>query len=371
MADPQRQTPEEPPDAADDATGDGRPENGSFPVVGVGASAGGLEAFSQLLAHLPDDTGMAFVLVQHLDPKHASKLSDLLAKSTRMPVLNAAHGLKVQPGRVYVIPPNTTLSIAEGVLRLEPRGEVRGPHLPIDHFFKSLAEDRQTGAIGVILSGTGTDGTLGLEEIKAFGGITFAQDEQTAKHAGMPQSAIRSGCIDLVLSPPEIAGELARIGRHPYVAPAQTEERSAEVAAEKDLFKKILALLHSAHGVDFSAYRDTTLKRRITRRMVLHTKDSLADYAAQLERERAELDDLYQDILINVTSFFREPETFETIKVRVFPEIIGGKEPDTPIRIWVPGCSTGLLWCSRLCGAHVRIGLRQRTACQAVEGMQL
>lgn len=326
-------------DDADATQEDERPENGTFPVVGIGASAGGLEAFSQFLAHLPDDTGMGFVLVQHLDPKHASKLGDLLAKSTGMPVQEAAQDLAVRPDHIYIIPPNTTLSIAAGVLRLEPRGEARGPHLPIDHFLKSLAEERQTGAIGVILSGTGTDGTLGLEEIKAAGGITFAQNEQTARHAGMPLSALRSGCIDLVLSPAEIARELARIGRHPYLAAAET--RGPEAAAEANHFKNILALLRSAFNVDFSAYRDTTVKRRMTRRMLLHTKETLGDYAKHLERDRVELDALYQDILINVTSFFREPETFEALKTRVFPEIIEGKDPNTPIRVWVPGCSTG------------------------------
>ncbi len=284
---------------------------------------------------------MGLVLVQHLDPKHESKLGDLLAKSTRMPMQEAAQDLAVRPDHIYIIPPNTTLSIAEGVLRLEPRGEARGPHLPIDHFLKALAEERQTGAIGVILSGTGTDGTLGLEEIKAAGGITFAQDEHTAKHAGMPLSALRSGCVDRVLSPAEIARELARIGRHPYLAPAETETRAPEAAAEANHFKNIRALLRSAFNVDFSAYRDTTVKRRIMRRMVLHTKESLADYAKHLAGDPAELDALYQDILINVTSFFREPETFEALKTRVFPEILEGNDPNPPIRVWVPGCSTG------------------------------
>jgi two-component system CheB/CheR fusion protein len=215
-------------------------------------------------------------------------------------------------------------------------------HMPVDYFFRSLARVQGSEAIGVILSGSASDGALGMAEIKAAGGITFAQDDRTAGHAGMPQSAVRSGCVDLVLSPEGIARELARIGRHPYLTPAaQTVARSPETTAEKDHFRKILALLHSAFGVDFSAYRDTTIKRRITRRMVLHTKDSLADYARHLERNRAELDALYQDILINVTSFFREPDTFETLKNRVFPAILEGKNPNTPIRIWAPGCSTG------------------------------
>lgn len=168
-------------------------QRAAFAVVGIGASAGGLEAASHLLEKLPTDTGMAFVLIQHLDPKYESNLERILAKATAMPVHEATQGLPVQPNNVYLIPRNTTMTIAGGVLQLKPRGEARGPHLPVDAFFKSLAADRQTGAIGVILSGTGSDGTLGLEDIKASGGITFAQDEESAKFAGMPQSAVHSG----------------------------------------------------------------------------------------------------------------------------------------------------------------------------------
>ena len=194
----------------------------------------------------------------------------------------------------------------------------------------------------MILSGTGSDGTLGLEEIKAAGGITFAQDESSAKYPGMPQSAARSGCVDLVLPPDQIARELARIGQHPYVAPDQAAEAGAGPSAEDDVhFKKILEILRAAFRVDFSAYRETTVRRRILRRMVLHTKDNLADYIEHLRGDRAEVEALYQDILINVTSFFREPETFEVLKESVFPEILKTKSPDTPIRLWVPGCSTG------------------------------
>ncbi len=319
----------------------GFPGDAGFPVVGIGASAGGLEAFAQLLGQLPNDTGMGFVLVQHLDPQHDSKLSDLLAKSTEMPVVEAVQNQPVQPNHVYVIPPNKTLRIVQGALELEPRGEGRGPHLTIDSFFKSLANERKTGAIGVILSGTGSDGTLGLDEIKAAGGITFAQDDHTARYTGIPQSAIRSGCVDLVLSPAEIASELGRLGKHPYVVPTHVDASASPVEKDEDQFKRILRLRHVAFKVDFSDYRDTTLKRRITRRMVVHTRDSLADYAEHLAQDRGELEALYQDILINVTSFFREPETFETLKTRVFPEIIANKEPTAPIRIWVAGCSTG------------------------------
>src|SRR5438067_8739415 len=309
-------------------------------VVGIGASAGGLEAVSHLLARLPPDTGMAYVLIEHLDPKHESSLVRILAKATPMPVQESTNGMRVEPNQVYIIPRDTTMTIAGGELKLKPRGDARGPHLPVDAFFRSLAEDRLSGAIGVILSGTGSDGTLGLEDIKAAGGITLAQDEESAKFAGMPQSAIRSGCIDVVSTPEGIAEEIVRIGRHPYVATPSAVEHAPPVDDEEG-FRKILMLLRSSFGVDFSGYRDTTIRRRILRRMVLNIKDDLADYARVLEKDDSEREALYQDILINVTSFFREPETFEMLKQSVFPKILKDKPADAPIRIWVPGCSTG------------------------------
>ena len=319
------------------------PVDAPFPIVGIGASAGGLEAFGQLLTHLPDDTGMAFVLVQHLDPKHESRLRDLLARTTGMPLLEATQGLAVAPDHVYIIPPNTRMTLAGGFLQLAPRGP--SPHLPIDHFFRSLAEDRPTGAVGVILSGTGSDGTLGLEAIKGMGGITFAQDEPSAKYSGMPQSAIRSGCVDLVLSPEDIARELTRIGQHPYLSPLppSAENRpppNGTPGTDEDPFPKILALLRASVGVDFSAYRTGTIHRRVLRRMALSGKGSLADYTLHLENDRSELAALYQDLLINVTRFFRQPETFEALKESVFPQILK-RNSDRSIRIWVPGCSTG------------------------------
>src|SRR5271165_317369 len=319
-----------------------RSRDAPFVVVGVGASAGGLEALSDLLANLPEKTGMAVVVVQHLDRQHESKLSNLLSRVTHLPVLEATQDLAVQSDHVYVIPRNMTMTIAQGVLQLAPRGGVRGTHLPIDLFLKSLAEDRQSAAIGVILSGTGSDGTLGMEEIKAAGGITFAQDESSAKYPGMPQSAAGSGCVDLVLPPDQIARELARISQHSYVAPDQAAQAGAGLSAEDDVhFRKILAILRAAFRVDFSAYRESTVRRRILRRMVLQTKDKLADYIEHLKRDLLEVEALYQDILINVTSFFREPQTFEVLKESVFPEILKTKSQDTPIRVWVPGCSTG------------------------------
>ncbi|HET9763810.1 MAG TPA: chemotaxis protein CheB, partial [Casimicrobiaceae bacterium] len=338
MADPPpaSEPPSEPPSAAPEP----QTRNGqSFAIVGIGASAGGLEAITKLLEALPADTGMAFVLVQHLDPRHESKLDTILAKSTAMPVHEAAHGMRVEPNAFYLIPPNTTMTVADGALQLSARGEAAGRHLPVDAFFKSLAQERQSGAIGVVLSGTGSDGTLGLEDIKAAGGITFAQDEASAKYSGMPLSALRSGCVDMSLSPEGIAGELARIGQHPYV----TMPTIGEIAApsEEASFRRILALLRSGFGVDFGAYRDRTVRRRMLRRMALNGNEDLAAYARHVETNRSELEALYHDILINVSSFFREAETFETLKASVFPEILKAKPAGAPLRIWTPGVAAG------------------------------
>jgi two-component system CheB/CheR fusion protein len=310
-----------------------------FPVVGIGASAGGLEAISQLLSGMPTNTGMAFVVVQHLDPRHESRLPELLARATRMPVLEAAHGLAVRPNHVYVIPPNTKMALAQGILHVTPREERRGPHLPIDFLFRSLAEDQQARAVAVVLSGTGSDGTQGLCEIKAQGGITFAQDEKTAAHPGMPQSAVASGCVDFVLPPEQLARRLGEIGGHPYLAPAPPKPDGEPHAQEN--YQKILGAVRAVTGVDFSHYRDTTIKRRIMRRMAVNTQQSLTEYAERLKTEPAEVEALYQDLLINVTSFFRDPELFEALKTSVFPEVIKGKSPAQPFRIWSPGCSTG------------------------------
>ncbi len=332
-----------PPAEGPDVAEAGRSSNAPFVVVGVGASAGGLEALSDLLANLPPSTGMAVVVVQHLDPQHESKLSTLLARVAHLPVLDVTQDLAVQPDHVYIIPKNTTMTIVQGVLQLAPRGGVRGMHnMPIDLFLKSLAEDRGSAAIGVILSGTGSDGTLGMEEIKAAGGITFAQDESSAKYPGMPQSAARSGCIDLVLPPDQIARELTRISQHSYVAPDQDSQAGSELSAEDDdHFKKVMAILRTTFRVDFNTFRQTTVRRRLLRRMVLQTKNNLADYVQYLRKDPAEVEALYQDILINVTSFFREPQIFEVLKESVFPEILNSKSQNKPIRVWVPGCSTG------------------------------
>jgi two-component system CheB/CheR fusion protein len=322
----------------------------AFPIVGIGASAGGLEAFTQLLKHLPRDTGMGFVLVQHLDPDHESALTQLLTRATSMPVREVADNLRVEPNHVYVIPPRTSLAIAQGVLRLQAREGGRAPHYSIDSFFESLAHDQGERAIGIILSGTASDGTLGMEAIKAEGGITLAQDD-SARHDSMPRSAIATGCVDFILSPEAIARELGRIAKHPYVAgphtpslpPSQGKKDEAQtglVSGEQNGFRKILALLRNHSGVDFSLYKPNTVQRRIARRMVLNKVEQAEAYAKLLRGDAKELEALYSDMLINVTSFFRNPAAFDALRHKVFPEFL--RQPrDKALRGWVLGCSTG------------------------------
>lgn len=310
----------------------------TFPVVGIGASAGGLEAFTELLQALPSDTGMAFVFVQHLDPKHVSLLTELLQRHTSMRVQEAVHGCKIEPNHLYVIPRNTHMSLVRGVLTLTPRHLAPSPHMPIDPFLRSLAADQKSKAIGVILSGNASDGTLGMMAIKAEGGITFAQSTETAKHDGMPRAAIAAGCVDFVLSPKEIANELARLGRHPYTGPAQPAVENVLVPDTPEGLGRILGLVRRTTGVDFSYYKTTTIRRRILRRMALRRMDTLDSYLAKLRSDPTELPALYEDMLINVTQFFRDPEVFENLKTSVFPKIAA---TSGSIRIWVPGCSSG------------------------------
>src|SRR4051812_25110157 len=333
-----------PPSPASQRLDDIAPESAQqpalpFPIVCIGASAGGLEAFTQLLAGLPTDSGMAFVLVSHLSPSHASHLAEILSRATRMPVEEVKDEPRVQPNRVYVIPPDRSMVIADGSLKLLPRRPSRGQHHPIDQFLESLAEDQRHKSIAVILSGTGSDGTLGLDNIKAAGGITFAQDHSAA-YEGMPRSAIQAGAVDFVLPPAEIARQLGEISHHAYIAP-EAQPLAAPPSEEVPQFTKIINLLQQALGVDFTHYKLTTLNRRIARRMVLHKLDSLGRYADYLREKPAEIEALFQDILINVTSFFRDPETFELLKVRLFPSLTQERAAGDTIRMWVVGCSTG------------------------------
>jgi two-component system CheB/CheR fusion protein len=311
---------------------------GAFPpIVGVGASAGGLEAFRELLSHLPDDTGLAFVLIQHLDPSHESHLPELLSKASTMPVSELKGETRAEANHVYVIPPRCNLSISDGVLHTPLRPD-SGRNMPIDTFLRALAADRGNQALGVVLSGSASDGTLGLQAIKAAGGITFAQEMRTAKFDGMPGSAIAAGVVDFVLPPAGIARQLVAIARDSRV-PIK-HGKATEPSGDTEL-TKIFRLLRSATGVDFTYYKHSTLQRRIKRRMVLRGFERLEDYIRDLERNRDEANALCESFLITVTAFFREPAVFEQLKKKVFPALVENRGRDDPIRIWVPGCSTG------------------------------
>ena len=312
---------------------DGSPAN----IVGVGASAGGLEAFTELLTHLPDDTGMAFVLIQHLDPNHESHLTELLSKASKMPVSEVNGGTHVEANHVYVIPPRRNLSISDGVLHTTPRPD-SGRNMPIDDFLRALALDRRSQALGVVLSGNASDGTLGLQAIKAAGGVTFAQEVNSAKFDSMPRSAIAAGVVDFILPPAGIARELAAITRN---SGSPIELRQAIGSPGPPALAKILRLVRSATGVDFTHYKPTTLARRIKRRMTLRGFKNLEDYGRHLERNREEANALCEDCLITVTAFFREPALFEELKTNVFPAMVENRTDGDPIRIWVPGCATG------------------------------
>jgi two-component system CheB/CheR fusion protein len=320
-----------------------------FPVVGIGASAGGLEAFTHLFEHLPATTGMAYVIIQHLDPAHASLLPSLLARMTSMPVQEGQEGMALEPDHVYVIPPHADLTLEHGTLHLLSRRPDHRPHLAIDTFFRALARDRKQYAIGVLLSGTATDGTQGLQAIKAEGGMTFAQDAHSAQYPQMPQSAIEAGCVDHILPPEEIAQALARL-RFPLAplhdvekqAPPEVPKGPAEASStEAEHLTTILLLLRQRTGVDFLAYKQSTLKRRILQRMAGLQITRFADYANYLREHPAEIEALYEHTLIHVTEFFRDAAAFTALTDYAFPVLLDHLAEGQTIRIWVPGCATG------------------------------
>lgn len=309
-----------------------------FPVVGVGASAGGMEAFKELLQAIPEDSGMAYILIQHLAPQHESILTEILQKSTRLPVVEIVDNIKVLPDHIYIIPSNRSLIANDGRLELEPL--VKGERLnTIDVFFTSLSEIHQEHAIGVVFSGTGSDGTVGLKTIKDMGGITIAQDEQSAAYADMPQSAIQSEVVDFILKPAEVPGHLINLL-------GSTEKPTSHVNIEEEIkedhiFQKILSLLHLKKGVDFNFYKQTTIRRRIIRRKGINRIESLKEYLQLLTENKNEQEALFNDILIPVTAFFRDHKIFTELCEKVFPGLITEKTAAEPIRVWVAGCSTG------------------------------
>ena len=307
-----------------------------FPVVAIGASSGGVQALSELLENLPDNLGMAYVIIQHLSPTHESILPEILSKKTNMSVHQVINGMRIQQDNVYVIPPNTFISIIDSVLTLTERVWTTSGYHAIDFFLNTLAPVYQTKAVAIILSGSGTDGTNGIESIKAYGGVTFAQDESAA-FSGMPKTASDSGYTDFVLSPKRIAEELASIAKNPQGIFTMNEIAEAHESA----LKKIQILLHNKKGVDFSYYKQTTIHRRIMRRMVLNKFRDLNEYIKYLHENDHEVNLLYKDLLIDVTSFFRDPNVYEALTKKIFPSVFKNREETDTVRIWAPACANG------------------------------
>ncbi len=313
----------------------------AFPIVGIGASAGGLAAFEAFFSGLPagSDPGMAFVLVQHLAPDHASILRDLVQRGTRMQVQEVQDGMVVKANCIYIIPPNRDMAFLNGALHLLEPAAPRGHRLPVDFLFRSLAQDQHERAIGIVLSGTGSDGTQGVRAIKGGGGMVMAQNPASTEFDGMPRSALATGLVDFELPPAEMAPQLiayaARIfGKGLRVEPAEQPKPDSAL-------KKILVLVRAQTGHDFSQYKPSTINRRIERRMAVHQLDATASYVKFLQQTPAEVDDLFRDLLIGVTNFFRDPEAFKILEEQAIPKLFEGKTAGSVIRAWVPGCSTG------------------------------
>jgi two-component system, chemotaxis family, CheB/CheR fusion protein len=322
----------------------------AFPIVGIAASAGGLEALFELLPGLEPESAAAFVIIQHLDRDHKSLLAELLSRKTNLPVAEITEGAEVMPSRVYVIPPNVSITIANDRFSLAARQQTLAPHHPGDIFLNSLAETRGETAIGVILSGGDSDGAHGIQSVKHAGGITFAQEPESAKFPSMPKSAIDTGCVDYVLAPVAIGREISRLAKSPYLnglspdddpVEAPARGRRASPREDEGLLNQVFRHLRNAYTVDFQYYKRNTLYRRLARRMALRKVETLAEYVALLADEPPETAALYQDFLIRVTSFFRDPDSFEALRSEVFPNICEGRPAKEPIRIWVPGCATG------------------------------
>ena len=316
-----------------------------FLVVGIGASAGGLAAFEAFFSALPDSPGLAFVVVQHLAPNHKSILAQLIGKFTSLPVLEAVEGTMLQANSVFIIPPNQDLTLRDGALHLAPPTSPRGHRLPIDHFFRSMAEDLKDRSVCIILSGTGTDGTLGLRAVKGEGGLAMAQDPATAEYSGMPESALATGLVDYILPPEQMANALlgysrTRFPRAANLPGAVVQPPLSDTWSEQTL-PKILAIVRVQTGHDFSGYKPNTIIRRVERRMALNQMQAPADYLSFLQQNPGEANGLFRDFLIGVTCFFREPEMFEAFESVVIPELFHRKPDGSVIRVWTPGCSTG------------------------------
>ncbi len=323
----------------DNAAAPPAPAAPRFPIVGIGASAGGLEALQEFFGHMPADSGMGFVVVTHQHPGHVSLLPSLLSKVSHMPVIEAEEGLKVEPNHVYVGPPGVVLEIADGRLRRIEIEAIHNTHLPIDHFFRALAVDQREHAICVVLSGTGTDGTLGVRAIKAESGMVMVQEPPSAKYAGMPASASATGLADYVLPVAAMPGQLLAYGKGPYLKPRPPAVEALPLPEEP--MQRILGLMRARTGHDFACYKINTVRRRIERRMNIHQIKQPEGYVRYLQENQHEIDLLFSELLISVTSFFRDPAAFEILAERALPELLQARGGDQAIRVWVPGCATG------------------------------
>ncbi|MGV3485446.1 MAG: chemotaxis protein CheB, partial [Planctomycetaceae bacterium] len=317
-----------------------------FPVVGIGASAGGFDALSRLLGAVPENPNVAFVIIQHLPRDKESLAAEVISRFTRLPVIEVHDETVVAPNHLYVIPPGKFLQIDHGRLSLRDMTGPRGVPVAVDFFFRSLANDQRQCAVGVILSGTGSDGTLGVKALKSAGGLVIAQDPPSAEHSGMPQSAIDSGAVDQILVPEKIAEAILRFASHPYVRealPADDDEvaEDAQWQGASDGLEAVLALLKSECNRDFRHYKVNTLMRRTRRRMCLHRMESFSEYLAYLERNAAEREALSKDLLISVTDFFRDPEAWAELAAIAIAPLVAAKTNDQEIRVWVVGCATG------------------------------
>lgn len=312
-------------------------ENG-FPIVGIGCSAGGLDALEKFLSHVPDNIAMAFVVIQHLSPDYVSALPELLGHVTRMPVCEVEDGMVITPGHVYVIPPSKDISLLHGKLHLLDPIAKRGLRLPIDFFLRALAEDRKEKAIGVILSGMGSDGVFGLRAIKEKGGLTLVQEPASAEADSMPHSAIEAGLADIIAAPEALPGKIAEYLRHPAYQQSISLPATADIVSALD---KIIILLRDRSGNDFSLYKTNTLYRRIERRMAVHQIDTIDDYVLFLRGNQDELDLLFKELLIGVTNFFRDPEVWEYLRTEAIPELLARYPSGKTLRAWVSACSTG------------------------------
>ncbi len=313
----------------------------AFPIVGIGASAGGLGAFEAFFSAMPADLepGMAFVLVQHLAPNHKSSLTDLIRRYTWMQVFEVEDGMTVQPNCAYIIPPGQDMAFLNGTLQLLEPSAPHGHRLPINFFFHSLAQDQHERAIGIVLSGTGSDGTPGVRAIKAAGGMVMAQNPESTEYDGMPRSAIATGLVDFILPPAEMPAQLIAFATHAFGKPHRTT--AIPPGKIENALKKIFILLRNQTGQDFSKYKPSTINRRIERRMAVHQIEAMEGYVNYLQQTPVEVEALFRDLLIGVTNFFRDPEVFQALEEQVIPALFEGKAADATIRLWSVGCSTG------------------------------